>query len=367
MSTDITLFEQPQIAPVYLQNSAAAKALAEQMEGGLAGRQINRIALRNGKFRFLKAGVEIASVAGPLPVVIIAANPAVGRMYYEKAFDPNETGQRPDCYSRAGVTPEADSPKRQSNTCALCPQNAKGSAKNGEGKACAYKKRTIVVSPTNIAGDAYALDAGSMSMFGDDKPSARLFNLKSYIEALKNNGLIIPAVVTQLSFDDDATVPKLHYTPIRVLTEAEFRQVEARLTDDAVRDMLDDVDLKSEEGKPVNAPAITAPSVGQPAAPAAAQPVVQPTAPVATTPAKPRGRPKAAETAPAAAPAPQTAPPAGFPPAAPTQTAQPAPQAPAAPTGFPTAEATAPAAQPTVAQGAGAVPGFSVDLDDFDA
>ena len=37
MTTELTLFEQPQLAPSYLQPSAVAKALAEQMEGGLAG------------------------------------------------------------------------------------------------------------------------------------------------------------------------------------------------------------------------------------------------------------------------------------------------------------------------------------------
>lgn len=363
MTTDITLFAQPQMAPAYLQTSAVAKALQEQLEGGLAGRQINRISLRNGKFRFMKAGVEIAAVPEKLEVVIIAANPAVGRSFYLKAFDPDDVGQRPDCYSRDGNKPEADSPAIQSPLCATCPQNAKGSAKNGEGKACAFKKRTVVVSPTQIGGDAYAVDMGSMSMFGDENKANRLFNLKSYIEALKANGLIVPAVVTKMSFDDEATVPKLHFTPIRVLTEAEFRQVEARVNDPLVRDMLDDVDLKSEVGKPVNQiaaqPAAAAPAA--PAAPAAAAPTPTP----GSTPIQRRGRPPKAETAPAAAPAPEAAP-AGFPPPA-AAPAAPAPQA--APAGFPPpAAAAAPVAQaaPAAAAPVG-VPGFTVDLNEFDA
>jgi hypothetical protein len=329
--------------------------LQDQMEGGLAGRQINRISLRNGKFRFLKKGVEIAAVAEKLQVVIVAANPAVGRAYYIKAFNPDDTGQRPDCYSRDGVKPEADSPALQSTTCSLCPQNAKGSAKNGEGKACAFKKRTVIVSPTNIGGDAYAVDMGSMSMFGDENAATRQFNMKSYIEALKSNGLIIPAVVTQLTFDDAATVPKLHFTPIRVLTEAEFRQVEARVNDPAVRDMLDDIDNKEEEGKPVNAsPQIAAPAAPAPVvqpAPAAVQPAV-PVQQVAPQPVQRRGRPPKAETPPVDAPPPQAAPAAGFPPA---QTA---------PAGFPAA-APAQAAPAAPAAPAG-VPGFSINLDEFD-
>jgi hypothetical protein len=348
MTTDVTIFAQPQPVPSYLQQSAVAKALQEQMEGGLAGRQINRISLRNGKYRFLKKGVEIASVPGTLDVVLIAANPAVGRMYYIKPFNPDDTGQRPDCYSRDGVKPEQDSPALQSTHCAICPQNAKGSANNGEGKACAFKKRTIIVSPANIMGDAYALDAGSMSMFGDENKPQRLFNLKSYIEALKINGLIVPAVVTKLSFDDEATVPKLHFTPVRVLTEAEWRQVESRVNDPAILEMLDDIDLKSEEGQPVNASPVTAPVVAAPT-PAPVVPVQQP-APIVppvtvqqpaapAAPARGRGRQPKAEAAPA--PAPATS---GFPPA--NATPAPAVTAPTAPAG---------------------VPGFSIDLDAFDA
>jgi hypothetical protein len=364
MTTDITLFGNAMPVPLYLQNNPLAKQLAEQMEGGLAGNQINRISLRNGKFRFLKKGVEIAAVAEKLDVVLIAANPTVGRMWYAKAFDPDAAGTRPDCYSREGVKPEDDSPLKQSPLCATCPKNATGSANNGKGKACAYKKRTVLVSPTNISGDAYALDAGSMTMFGDEDKAGRLFNLKSYIEALKAAGLIVPAVVTRLTFDDEATVPKLHLTPIRPLTEAEFAQVTARINDPVIRDMLDDIDMKSEEGVHQQ-PAVTAQPVApqQPAAPAqqpaAPTPSVNP--PANHTVAQPtttvrRGRQPKAETAPAAAPAPS-----GFP----SGTANGAAPAPAqAGFGFESAapqQAQAPAAQP------GGVPGFSVDLDAFDA
>jgi hypothetical protein len=349
MTTEITLFAQPQPVPAYLQNNPLAKALQEQMEGGLAGRQINRISLRNGKFRFMKAGVEIAAVAEKLEVVMIAANPTVGRMFYIKAFDPDDVGQRPDCYSRDGVKPEPDSPNLQSTQCATCPQNAKGSAKNGEGKACAYKKRTIVVAPNNIAGDAYAVDAGSMSMFGDENKNQRLFNLKSYIEALKASGLIIPAVVTRMTFDDDATVPKLHFTPVRILTDAEFAQVTARVNDPIIREMLDDIDLKSEEGKPVNASPITVAPTGPSTATVTVAPAVPAAQPAPAAPARPRGRQPKTETAPTAAPAAS-----GFPPVNGGGAAAPAPTQ---------ADFPPPAAAPV----ASAVPGFTVDLDQFDA
>lgn len=340
----VALFGQPVTLPAYLQNNETAKALAAQIEGDLAGgRNINRISLRNSKFRFNKEGVEVGvSRAAHLDVVIIAANPHVSRTFYLKQYSDTDSAQRPDCYSKDGRAPEMDSPTPQSSLCATCPKNAKGSALNGQGKACSYRKRVVVVADGDISGDAYALDVAAMGLFGDDAPAQRMFNLRSYIEALRTNGLIVPAVVTRLSFDDESSVPKLFFTPQRPLTEPEWRQVEARIADEAVLSMLDDVDNKTEEGMPVGqiaapVPAATAPAAFPTAAPAA------PAAAPAATPAR-RGRKPAAQTPPAAAPAPQAAPAGGF-----GMAAAPAPVAAAAP-----------------AAGANGK-GFTIDLDGFDA
>ena len=338
----IQLFDQPTQLPAYLQTSELAKQLAKQVDGGLAGNAINRISLRNGKFRFNKGGVEVGVLREPeLEVVIIAANPAVSRTFYIKPYDDSEAGTRPDCYSREGVKPEDDSLVKQSTLCSLCPQNVTGSAKNGKGKACAYKKRIVTVHPTAIDGDAYAIDVAAMGLFGEDEPSQKLFNLKSYIGALKANGLIVPAVVTKLSFDDQSSVPKLFFTPVRTLTAAEWAQVELRAVSEEVRGMLDDVDNKAEEGKPVGqiaAPVATpAPAVAEPAAPAAA-----------AAPTR-RGRKPAAETPPTPAPAPTAAP--------------------VAQGGFAFGNAAATSAAPVAAVAAtpaAAKGGFSLDLDEFD-
>lgn len=335
----ITLFDTPVQLPSYLQTSALAKSLAKQVDGGLAGNAINRISLRNGKFRFNKAGVEVGVLREPhLDVVVIAANPAVSRAFYIKAFDPDDSGVRPDCYSKEGVKPEDDVPAKQSPLCATCPKNAAGSATNGKGKACSYKKRIVTVHPSAIGGDAYAIDVAAMGMFGEDEASQKLFNLKNYIAALKANGLIVPAVVTRLSFDDEATVPKLFFTPIRTLTAEEWALVEVRAVSEDVRGMLDDIDNKAEEGQPVGqlaAPATLGPPLTNPAAPAPAR----------------RGRKPAAETPPTPAPAPTAAPAAtaagGF----------------AFGNAAASSAAPAQAVAPTATAPAG---GFSLDLDEFD-
>lgn len=295
MANEITIFDQPMQAPAYLQTSALAKELAAQTAGGLdGGLSINRISLRGQKFRFNKEGVEVGvSRAEYLDVVVVAANPHVSRMYYAKQYNDAESGTRPDCYSQDGRTPEADSPALQANACAICPQNVKGSAVHGDskGKACGYGKRIIVTAEGDIMGDAFAVDVKAQGLFGDDNPAQKQFNLRSYIEALKTNGLIVPSVVTRISFDDKSSVSKLFFKPVRPLTEAEFKEVEARVNDPIIRKMLDDIDNKAEEGKPVGHPANPIQTVALPQSNGA-------------KPA-PRGRPPKAETAPVQAPAPQ--------------------------------------------------------------
>jgi hypothetical protein len=355
MTNAVSLFDSPTVLPAYLQTNAKAAALAAQVEGDLSGgKSINRISLRGAKFRFVKAGVEVGMLREPtMEVIVVAANPHVSRTFYLKQYNQDDVATRPDCYSRDGRAPEQDSPAIQSALCAVCPQNVKGSAINGgKGKACGYGKRVVVVSPTDIEGDAFAIDVKAMSLFGDDDPTAKKFNLRSYIEALKANGLIVPAVITQLSFDDDSSVPKLFFKPIRPLTEQEFNRIVARSESEEVRDMLDDVDNKAEEGKPVGQIAAPTP---QPLGPPLTNqhemnpPSAAPGFPTGTPPAAPaakRGKPKATETPPAAAPAPQAAPAGGF--------------------GAAMAPAAAPQAQtpPPAVNGGGK--GFTVDLADFD-
>ncbi len=348
-TTEVTLFDGPVTLPAYLQTSDIAKQLAAQTEGGLAGgMSVNRISLRGGKFRFNKEGVEVGVHRGEfLDVVIVGANPHVSRTFYLKQYSDGDSATRPDCYSKDGRTPEADSPAVQAEACAVCPQNIKGSAVGGtgKGKACGYRKRLVVTSDTWIDGDAFALDVAAMGLFGDDNPAMKQFNLKSYIEALKANGLIANAVVTRLTFDDKSTVPKLFFKPIRPLTAEEWALVEARINDPEVRKMLVDIDNKAEEGKPVGAVA---------ALPSHAQ------APASTPDATParRGRPAKVDTPPAQAPAPAAAPAAA---ATPSR-------------GFGVTETPTPGvaygvqgAKAPAVNAATATKGFSVDLDEFDA
>ncbi len=260
--------------PAHARNakSAAMQAMAGGMAGGGFG---NRISLKNSKFRLIQQGkeVEVLQVSS-LDVVIFALAPHVQRIYYDGVY---ETGSKdkPACYSLDGITPAADSTKLQSTKCTICPQNVKGSGRQGNTKACAYKKRVIVLPPDDLEGMPYALDISGMSMFGDDIPSDNKFSFKGFFEKLSAHSVAIDAIVTRLSFDDAASVPKLHFGPVRVLTEEEYGVVLQRVNDPEVQKMLKDlvneVEVEQfEQQKPV------APAVQQVVAPVVPPVVVVP-------------------------------------------------------------------------------------------
>jgi hypothetical protein len=349
MNNALVVLQQGALA---LTDDAATLAAQQSIGGGLTGGGFgNRISLRGNRFRFIVNGTDVGVHKEPyLDVVLLAANPHVSRIYYAKQYDMNAKPEAPDCYSLDGKSPPLDVPNRQSDRCMTCPQNVKGSAIRGDSKAkaCAYKKRVIVVSPDNIEGDMYALDVNALSLFGTDASAQNLYNLKSYIETLTTHQMMAVKLVTRLTFDDNSSVPKLFFSPVRILTPVEWEQTKVRVAEDAIQTMLGDVINDAETGTPQpeavrqQAIAQTPPAAPQPrAAPAAvpAQPAAPP-APAAARPARPRKAPEAAAP-------------------------QPAANGNGNVTGFAAAQ---PPAQPAPAtEGAPKSKGFTIDLDDFDA
>lgn len=287
MNTQVSVFESQVPAHAINPQSKAMQAMGGGMTGGGFG---NRLSLRNSKFRFIKAGVDLPPVPDPtLDVVIFALSDSVQRTYYAGEYDP-QGKEPPTCYSLDGKVPMADSPQVQSPTCATCPQNVKGSGRQGNTKACAYKKRVLVVSPYDIEGDAYALDVNGMSMFGEQVPASNLFSFKGYFEKLSIHGADIAAMVTRLSFDDAASVPKLHFSPVRFLTAEEYAKAQERANGEDVALMLADMTNEAETNAPtpdvvqqvVHAQPAPAPIPAAPAAPrrvGAVRPVARPASP----------------------------------------------------------------------------------------
>jgi len=60
-----------------------------------------------------------------------------------------------------------------------------------------------------------------MTIFGEGVPAQNKFTLNEYAKKFSTRGLDPAHFVTRLSFDPDSSVPKLYFSPLRVITEDE--------------------------------------------------------------------------------------------------------------------------------------------------
>lgn len=216
-----------------LVNSDLFKSLLDmnkKMAGGSGGGGA-RISIRGGKFRMIVDGEQVAVKKGDTMNVVIVNAADIARTYYEGTFDP-ENPSAPTCWSADTRTPSADVPEdqRQSDTCASCPMNVKGSGQ-GDSRACRFSQRLAVVLEGEL-DKVYQLQMPATSIFG--AASGNDMGLQAYIKFLSAHNTPAIAVMTELRFDEDSTAPKLYFRPVRGLNEEELQEVlEARDSDDA--------------------------------------------------------------------------------------------------------------------------------------
>jgi hypothetical protein len=286
--------------PSYL--AAVEGSATSQLMGGLGGEGRNRIGLKGARFRLVQGGQEIAvKDESYLDVVILGANAAVSRTFYAGKYDPAKKAP-PDCFSPDGVASGKGATSPQSAKCATCKQNEKGSKiyEDGtKGRACSFSKRLAVMLVGDADQNVYQLDAKALSVFGEGIPAKGLYTLAEYSKLLGARGVRAEGVVTRISFDTNASVPKLFFTPQSFVGEAEFAGIAKLAKSKEVKDMLEvsaeSVDLSGEvDGEaaflaqpPAHVAAIPAPK----ATPA---PVVEP-APAPAPAPKPAAAPVAAQ------------------------------------------------------------------------
>lgn len=189
------------IAARMQQTSALAQALSSGLGGGP---EYPRISLKGSRFRIKDGDAETVLKETELPVVIVGANPRLSKAYFEKAWDPNAEPAAPDCYSLDGVRPHSESASPQNDLCATCEFNKFGSKITPQGtetKACADKKRLAVVAASSPEGPVYLLEVTPAAL----KP------LNVYQKQLTMRGLSPELVITTVSFDADASFPKLKF------------------------------------------------------------------------------------------------------------------------------------------------------------
>ena len=281
--------------------------LGAALTGGLSsGQSFPRISIKSSRFRIVEGDTETMLDSINLDVVIVGANPRLSKTWYVKQWDANAEATGPDCYSLDGISPDPEAESPQNDLCASCPQNAWGSKITPTGqqvKACADNKRLAVVAADDPSGPVYLLSVTPAALKG----------LNQYQKELAVRGIPPEVVKTRVSFDTDASFPKLKFTFGGFLEADTQAVVDGLFGSDQVKEITGETPRT-----PVAVPKLAAP------APVAPKPAVKVAAPVE-------------EPAPAPAPAPAAAPKRGF--GAPKAAAPAAKPAPAKPAAAPAADA----------------------------
>jgi hypothetical protein len=285
--------------------------LGAALTGGLSsGNSFPKISIKASRFRIVEGDTETVLDSTNLDVVVVGANPRLSKTWYAKAWSKDAEPTAPDCFSLDGVGPDPEATDPQNDMCASCPQNAWGSKVTDSGqqiKACSDNKRLAVVAADDASGPVYLLSVTPAALKG----------LNQYQKELSVRGIPPEIVKTRVSFDTDASFPKLKFTFGGFLDADTQETVDGLFGTEAVKEITGETPRT-----PVAVPKVAAP------APVAPRPAVRAAAPVE-------------EPAPAPAPAQAAAPKRGF---GASKPAAPAAAAPAAKPAAKPAAAAAPAA-----------------------
>lgn len=206
-------------------------ALAQAMASGIGGGEMfPRISIKGSRFRIKDGDVETVLESTALDVIIVGVNPKLSKTYYAKAWDPSAEASAPDCYSLDGIKPNSDCDAPQNDICATCEWNQFGSAHTPTGvaiKKCADKKRLAVVAADDASGPVYLLEVTASALKG----------LNAYQKELTMRGFGPEIVRTRVSFDTDASYPKLKFGFGGFLDEAAMESTEELFGSNKVKEI----------------------------------------------------------------------------------------------------------------------------------
>lgn len=236
-------------------------ALGDSLGGGISsGASHPRISIKGSRFRLIDDGTESVLDTTSLEVIIVGANAGLSKAWYASAWNPDAEPSAPDCYSLEGDKPHPDSTQPQNDICTGCPQNAWGSRITPQGtkvKACSDKKRLAVVSADDAGGPIYLMEVTASALKG----------LNQFNTNLKQRGIPAEVVRTNISFDTDASYPKLKFGFGGLLDEGTQALVDPLFGSEVVKEITGEV-AATAAASPVAAPvaAVAPPVVEQPVA-----------------------------------------------------------------------------------------------------
>lgn len=221
--SNVTIFNQGAV-PAFVKNRTGLSAVAKALSGSSGSDGGKRISIKGGVFRLYSAGKEVAAIEERyLDVVIVAAAPKIGRVFYMKSYDGEANA--PDCWSGDGEKPSADASNKQAATCTDCAQNVAGSGQ-GNSRACRYQQRVAVVLANDMEGDVLQLTLPAKSIFGKEEGDNRpLQAYARFLLAQTPNPVDPSEVVTRLKFDTQSESPKLFFKAMRWLSDDEYPNI----------------------------------------------------------------------------------------------------------------------------------------------
>lgn len=186
--------------------------------------------VRDGERKIIPNPKDPESPATYIEVVLIKVNKNKSKVWYATGYTEGGETKKPDCYSTDGVSPNADSEKPQSKTCATCKFNEWGSKITEGGKKakmCTDTVRMAIAKP-DLLNDPYLLRV----------PPATLRALGEYGQMLAKRGVGYNMVVTRISFDPAEATPKLIFKPVGILDDQAYAKVQEMQDSDVVKNIL---------------------------------------------------------------------------------------------------------------------------------
>ena len=213
----LTLFNTDKL-PAYLKNMKLDAVSLSLLSGGGG---VAKISIKGSVFRKIVSGEEVMKNEDrAMNMVIVNTAPTEYRTFYAGVYKEGEN-KGPSCWSSDGVKPDAVVTNPQSQSCATCPQNIKGSGQ-GDSRACRFSRYVAVVLENDLGGDVLQLVLPSQSVFG--KGEKGKLPLRQYATFLSAHNTPITTVVTEMRFDTNSATPKLTFKPIRALSDEEYAQ-----------------------------------------------------------------------------------------------------------------------------------------------
>lgn len=188
----------------------------EEMSKRLSAPSGDRIRTKGNQKFIAPNGVESDELVGVI-TDFVSSN-----MYYDAGYDP-QNPSAPACFAignePATLIPSGNSPNKQSDTCAACPNNQFGSAAIGRGKACKNTRLLAIIAPNEPESSVWVLSV----------PPASIKDFDGYVTKLIGRHRTPPiGVVTRISLSKDTQYSSLKFEVDRALTPGELTEFMGR-------------------------------------------------------------------------------------------------------------------------------------------